>query len=78
MGRDSKRRSPAVIELVRQIRCVVFIGADVPALLPAARWPNRRAFQRVFIIGNSSPLDCEALLLMETDGHPAAVADETA
>src|SRR5204862_5306903 len=22
------------------------------------------------------PLDCEALLLMETDGHPAAVADE--
>jgi glycolate oxidase len=24
------------------------------------------------------PLDCEALLLMETDGHPAAVADEAA
>jgi glycolate oxidase len=24
------------------------------------------------------PLDCEALLLMETDGHPAAVAEETA
>ncbi len=24
------------------------------------------------------PLDCEALLLMETDGHPAAVADESA
>ena len=23
------------------------------------------------------PLDCEALLLMETDGHPAAVAEET-
>ena len=24
------------------------------------------------------PLDCEALLLMETDGHPAAVEDEAA
>src|SRR6058998_3815289 len=24
------------------------------------------------------PLDCEALLLMESDGHPAAVADEAA
>jgi glycolate oxidase len=24
------------------------------------------------------PLDCEAMLLMETDGHPAAVADEAA
>jgi glycolate oxidase len=24
------------------------------------------------------PMDCEALLLMETDGHPAAVADEAA
>src|SRR5581483_845035 len=24
------------------------------------------------------PLDCESLLLMETDGHPAAVADEAA
>jgi glycolate oxidase len=24
------------------------------------------------------PIDCEALLLMETDGHPAAVADEAA
>src|SRR4029450_2445958 len=24
------------------------------------------------------PLDCEALLLMETDGHPAAVAEEAA
>ena len=24
------------------------------------------------------PLDCEALLLMETDGHPASVADEAA
>jgi glycolate oxidase len=24
------------------------------------------------------PLDCEAILLMETDGHPAAVADEAA
>src|SRR5258705_1016417 len=24
------------------------------------------------------PLDCEALLLMETDGHPAAVADQAA
>src|SRR5262245_39843364 len=24
------------------------------------------------------PLNCEALLLMETDGHPAAVADEAA
>ena len=24
------------------------------------------------------PLDCEALLLMETDGHPGAVADEAA
>src|SRR5207247_9547941 len=24
------------------------------------------------------PLECEALLLMETDGHPAAVAEEAA
>src|SRR4029077_12745165 len=24
------------------------------------------------------PLDCEALLLMETDGHPAVVAEEAA